>query len=275
MSTRLVTLGAVVLLVCLSGQEGKGQEASETKNPYSSAKDARQGDVFLRSWCATCHGRDARGGRGPDLTDGNFRHGSSDQAVFDTIKDGIPGTDMIGLTDLDDMSIWQLVAAIRAREKPVPLPEFTPQDVEAGRALFVKNNCSTCHWNGKVGGNRGVNFTTSTASVEYIRTSILDPDANFREVPGRDQHPNQKVVVVTTSGNTVVGRWLNETGAHILLADEQDDLRILPRDGIEVITKPRHSLMPTFKDSLNERQIERLVAYLFSIRKVPRQKESK
>jgi mono/diheme cytochrome c family protein len=263
-----------MLVVCLSmiNMEARGQSVVET--PYSSPKDADQGDHWLRSWCGTCHGRDARGGRGPDLTDGNFRNGDSDQDLYNNIKDGIPGTDMIGLVDVDDKIIWQLVSAIRAREKPIPPPSLEPEAIDAGRRLFTKHNCSNCHWNGKEGGRRGVDLSASTASVEYVRTSILDPDANFREVPIPAQHPNQQVVLVTASGKPIIGRWLNEDGSHILFMDDQDNLHTFSRDDIDVLSKPRNSLMPNFKDSVNERGLKQLVAYLFSIRKSPQQKGS-
>lgn len=88
-------------------------------NPYTtlrsdrtSPKDVRAGGELFSRECAQCHGSDARGGTGPDLTDGQFLRGSSDWALFRTISQGIPGTAMEE-RDLAPMAVWQLVAFVK------------------------------------------------------------------------------------------------------------------------------------------------------------------
>jgi len=41
--------------------------------------------------CASCHGTDARGGIGPDLTRKEFKFGKSDKTVTESISEGRPG----------------------------------------------------------------------------------------------------------------------------------------------------------------------------------------
>ena len=43
-----------------------------------SAADVQAGGDLFSHQCSQCHGADARGGSGPDLTNGQFRHGGSD-----------------------------------------------------------------------------------------------------------------------------------------------------------------------------------------------------
>src|SRR5260370_30041338 len=54
--------------------------------------DDSAGERLFRLHCAECHGLDGQGGRGPDLTRGVYRHGSTDQALYQTIAQGVAGT---------------------------------------------------------------------------------------------------------------------------------------------------------------------------------------
>src|SRR5260370_30779196 len=80
-------LAFAVVAVRLSAQE---------KNPFvGDARAANVGESQFRANCAFCHGLGARGGgRGPDLTRAQKRHGNSDSDLFRTINEGVPGTAM-------------------------------------------------------------------------------------------------------------------------------------------------------------------------------------
>lgn len=52
---------------------------------------AAAGQELYASTCAACHGADAKGGIGPDLTSANYKFGSSHDAVVSSIRDGRPG----------------------------------------------------------------------------------------------------------------------------------------------------------------------------------------
>ncbi|MCP5112639.1 MAG: c-type cytochrome, partial [bacterium] len=83
--------GIAVLIVALAAPPGFRLLAQEpeVRNPHTSAKDVAAGGRMYRSHCANCHGTEGEGGRGPNLTSGNFRHGGSDQDLYTTISDGI------------------------------------------------------------------------------------------------------------------------------------------------------------------------------------------
>src|ERR1700724_1732739 len=56
--------------------------------------DPTVGARLFHLHCAECHGPDGQGGQGPDLTRGQYRHGSTDDAIYKTISRGVPGTPM-------------------------------------------------------------------------------------------------------------------------------------------------------------------------------------
>lgn len=59
------------------------------------AKATKAGEFQFRINCAFCHGLGARrGGRGPDLTRAQKRHGSLDADLFRTTSQGVSGTAM-------------------------------------------------------------------------------------------------------------------------------------------------------------------------------------
>jgi len=89
---------------------------TEIHNPYGGSDAAVEEGRFLyiRMNCAYCHAFDGTGGMGPDLTDNQWRYGSSDVDVFNTIYRGrAKGMPAWGPVLTEDQ-IWKLVAYIRA-----------------------------------------------------------------------------------------------------------------------------------------------------------------
>ena len=236
-----------------------------TGNPHTSTSDVNQGRNFFRVFCARCHGLDARGAKGPDLTDGNFRHARNDEQLFRVIANGIPGTDMAGFgSDAeggDSETVWQMVSFIRAEEKNRGLSgkSVARGNVARGRLLFEKHKCATCHWTGRSGGRRGTNLSQLAAGADYVRRSLINPSAQIDD----DYQPLQ---IVRTDGRTVSGRRLNENTYFVLLMDEKERLITVPRDEIEELVRPKISLMPSYKDVLSPTDIEDLTAFVLSLR---------
>lgn len=70
--------------------------------------------LFNRTGCIACHGNNARGAVGPDLTDDEWMRQPTDEMIFNTIKNGRSGTVMSGFgTDLTDEQIWQIITWLR------------------------------------------------------------------------------------------------------------------------------------------------------------------
>src|SRR5262244_2386891 len=151
--------------------------AAQAKNPFSgNATTAKLGEYEFRANCAFCHGLGARGGgRGPDLTRTPKKHGDSDQEIFTTINDGVPGTAMppngatqqgVGMTPEE---VWQVITYIRSVEKKASAD--VPGNAANGKSLFYGNGaCGTCHMMNGKGGRLGPDLTAagSARSIEYL-----------------------------------------------------------------------------------------------------------
>jgi mono/diheme cytochrome c family protein len=117
----LAFLGSIVLFA-----QGNAAAAA-MKNPVAaSAESVAAGQETYRKSCAPCHGIKAEGGSGndlipasPDLTDEMWDHGSTDGAIFDNIKNGVPPEfNMTPWKDqLKDDQIWNVVNYLRSIAK--------------------------------------------------------------------------------------------------------------------------------------------------------------
>src|ERR1700751_4811506 len=88
-------LGVGLLLGMLIASPLAMAQATANDSAKTKAITVREGASLFRGNCSPCHGLNARGGgRGPDLTSGRWTHGSTDDAIFRTISQGVPGTDM-------------------------------------------------------------------------------------------------------------------------------------------------------------------------------------
>ena len=90
------------------------QLGQTTKNPYENNKEAiAEGHkLFVAMNCAGCHGYDATGGMGPDLTDKYWRYGGTPASVYQSIFEGRPqGMPSWGRA-LPPQEIWKIVAYV-------------------------------------------------------------------------------------------------------------------------------------------------------------------
>jgi mono/diheme cytochrome c family protein len=70
--------------------------------------------LYNRTGCIACHGNNARGAVGPDLTDDEWLRQPTDEMIFNTIRNGRSGTVMSGFAgDLTDEQIWQIITWLR------------------------------------------------------------------------------------------------------------------------------------------------------------------
>ena len=85
-------------------------------NPFANDPSAlaEGGKLFKQMNCAGCHGYDAKGGMGPDLTDAYWRYGGKAADIYKSIADGRPqGMPTWGHT-LPERQIWQLTAYVQS-----------------------------------------------------------------------------------------------------------------------------------------------------------------
>lgn len=257
-----VIVAATSATVPLIGQEDASLtlQKGAAENPFKSEADVEAGARVFRSSCVLCHGGDAKGGRGPDLTRGAFRHGSSDAALFRTIRLGIPGTDMVGAY-LPDSEIWRVVSYVRSLSEGAEAAEL-PGDPQRGAQIYAsRGGCSECHRVSGDGGRLGPDLTDVgwLRSPEYLEKSLLRP--------GEDLHPRYRTVrVVTREGREIRGVLRNEDTYSVLMLDENENLRAFSKADLLKVEKPQESLMPDFSTFFSEPDRQHLVAYLYSLK---------
>src|SRR6267142_1227813 len=136
----LVTLATLGTTTAAAGQA----QPRPAKNPFEGNQLAiTNGGAMFRTRCAGCHGPDARGYLGPDLT-GIWAAGYADDKVFDIVRRGVPGTEMTPADPqrVPDKEIWQVLAYLRTLSA-VP-PAVASGDAVNGERVF-RSNCSSCH----------------------------------------------------------------------------------------------------------------------------------
>jgi cytochrome c oxidase cbb3-type subunit 3 len=90
--------------------------ANEVSNPVGGDAGAIEDGhrLFMAMNCAGCHGYDAKGGMGPDLTDAYWRYGGTPSGIYNSIYEGRPqGMPAWGRT-LPALDVWKLVAFVQS-----------------------------------------------------------------------------------------------------------------------------------------------------------------
>jgi putative heme-binding domain-containing protein len=226
----------------------------------SSPEAIQQGAALFQTHCTYCHGARGQGGRGPDLTTGQYKHGGSDASLYATIRNGVRGTEMPAVRAADD-EVWKMVAFVKTLGTLAP-GEKAPGDAAAGKLIFEgKGGCRTCHAIGRDGGSLGPDLTGVglRRDLKYLEESLLKPEA---DVPIR----YRSIQVITKSGKTIAGIRLNEDDISIQLRDEQDNLRSFLKENLEEIRHDKPSLMPAYGSKLSSKEIDDVVSYLSSLR---------
>jgi mono/diheme cytochrome c family protein len=112
----------------LHAQAGNAAEAAKLKNPVrADASSIAAGKKLYDAQCAACHGSAGRGdGKGgmalnpkpSDLTDAEWKHGSTDGALFVAVRDGVEKTGMRGYASrMTPNDIWHVVNYVRTLSK--------------------------------------------------------------------------------------------------------------------------------------------------------------
>jgi cytochrome c oxidase cbb3-type subunit 3 len=252
---------------------------AQGKNPFAGdAKAIKVGESQFRANCAFCHGLGARGGgRGPDLTRAQKRHGNSDADLFRTINEGVPGTAMppngatqqgVGMTEEE---IWQVIAYIRSVEKKADATFMG--NAAHGKELFQGTaGCSTCHMIQGKGGRIGPDLSTtgSARSTEYLVESLRQPSKRLAqgisEAMKEFSQEYETVTVVTADGTKFMGVVLNEDHFTLQMMDTRENLHLFEKDKLRSFEKSRESLMPAYdQKTLSDKDLQDVVAYLLLV----------
>ena len=247
----------VFWLLLLSAVAARGQEA---RNPRTTPADVAAGAKIFRSHCAECHGLKGEGGRGPNLTTGNYFHGGTDADLYRNIAEGIPGTAMPSLFFPQEF-IWQVVAYVRSLSQ-ANAGAKPSGEAARGAKLFRERGCATCHLVGGEGGVQGPELSVigSQRSAEHLRQAILDPNASVAR-----EYWVAKITHRDGSGYT--GFILNQDTHTVQLLDFSKGLRSFARQDLRKFDIDKSSVMPSLKGQLSESDVNDLVAYLWSLRR--------
>ncbi|HZI27477.1 MAG TPA: c-type cytochrome [Gemmatimonadaceae bacterium] len=122
-----VSIAVIVWLAAVSFAAQGDPAHAAVKNPVMSTPESiAAGKALFTKTCAPCHGVNATGGSGndisppsPDLTDAEWQHGGTDGEIFFNVKEGIPPDLNMGpfKARLKDDDIWSVVNYLRSIAK--------------------------------------------------------------------------------------------------------------------------------------------------------------
>src|SRR5215510_3774817 len=168
---------SLVLSILITIAAPQPQQNLPKVNPFETEADIREGAALFQTHCSYCHGVHGEGGRGADLTAGEYRMGGSDPELFKTIRTGVPGSEMPAARVSDD-EIWRLVGYVK-RLGSQGLLEKAPGDAVVGEALYAKNGCSGCHKIRQSGTDLGpaLDDIGRRRGLAFLEESLVKPEA--------------------------------------------------------------------------------------------------
>ncbi len=259
-------MDASLLVSALILAQAATDAASAPQNEVArlSANDLEEGRALFQRHCASCHGMDGAGGRGPSLARPRLRRVSDDKALFDAIRDGIPGTEMPAVWMLSDAETWRVAGYVRSLGRVEA--EIAPGDVTRGRALYEGTaGCAACHIAVGRGTAVGPELTDVGArrGAAQLRESLTDPEAVL---------PDRFLLVRlrTRDGREWHGERVNEDVFTIQVRADDGQFRSFRKDELADIERQKgRSSMPSYRHLLSPDELDDLVAYLSSLRGQP------
>jgi len=233
--------------------------SAQQTNPFANDVMAvRAGRALFANRCADCHGADAKGFSGPDLTV-LWADGTSDDRVFQIIRDGVSGSIMPSST-APDQELWAIVTYVKSIST---VPEFLNDIGDAARGQEVfEARCTRCHRVAGEGGRIGPDLSRigRIRTRETLIQALRDPGA----VVGAGFRP---VTVVTADGERIRGVAKGEDAFSIQIMDTRQQLRGFRKADLSEVVREPGSLMPAFTDArLPQGDLDDVVRYLGTLR---------
>ncbi len=246
---------AAGLLMWATGT-GMAQPADTPVNPFANDPAAvAAGQKVFNSTCVVCHGESASGGRGPALNTGNFAHGAGDYDIFQTVRSGIPGSQMPSFSRLPADDVWRVVTYLKSLAGKTGGNEVATGDAKSGEALFFgAGNCAGCH---EVNG-KGAAVATDLSDEGNKALAAIQAGVNHKLPRGFRAQPHF-ADVTTPDGRTIHGFVTAEDSFTIaLLADGKNVA--LDKAHVRQISATADAL--PHGTTLSAKQVDDLVAYL-------------
>ena len=231
------------------------------KNPHLNDKASiRTGMLQYRVRCGDCHGLDARGYRGPDLS-AAIAGGATDERLFQTIRRGVPGTEMPS-SNAPDEDILMIIAYLRNLGGAAPA-EKAIGNIDNGAKLFAAQ-CTTCHRAAAVGRGGRLGPDLSRIGVARSRTALE------REIrtPSEWMAPGyETVTIVMKDGQRVRGTKKNEDAFSVQIMDTRERLQGYLRKDVQEVINEKESLMPAYgPQRLSDSDLQDLIGFLTTLK---------
>ncbi len=233
--------------------------AAQAGNPYDDDPAAiRAGRALFGNRCAECHGADARGLNGPDLTV-LWAMDTRDERVFQVIRDGVRGSVMPS-SSAPDQELWAIVAYLKSTSTVSPFAAGAG-DATRGSSRFA-STCARCHTVGGVGGIMGPDLSR----IGRVRTrgalarAIREPSASIAG-------GYRPVTLVTLEGERIRGVVKGEDAFSIQVVEIGGRLQGYLKQSLQEVVREERSLMPAFgADRLDDAALDDILAYLGTLR---------
>jgi putative heme-binding domain-containing protein len=249
------------LIPCALALAGACASSAQPKKPTNPLGDSPQlaeaGRLLYNRTCTGCHGPDGREGDRAPALDANRRYFRvSEAAIFDVVKNGIPGTVMPS-SGLSDNDAWKIVAFIR-NVRATASDLVVPGNVQNGMTVFTSTGgCSGCHMIRGQGGVLGPDLSSIGAQLSLKK--LHETLTKERPVP----NGYRPATVTTLQGETVSGVVRNSDAFSLQLLDKNGRLHLFDTKELRTVVYAEHSLMPhNFDKVLSADQYRDLVAML-------------
>jgi putative heme-binding domain-containing protein len=250
----------IALIASLASAAVTVTAQTPASNPFvGNAEAIRGGTALYRARCANCHGMDARGVRGPDLT-ALWVAGRTDDGIFGTVRKGVPGTEMPAINPRStDEDIWKILAYVKTLA--VPTQEAPKGNVENGARVF-RAACAGCHRVDAQGGRLGPDL--SRIGVSRTRAALT------RQIRGASEdflNGYEPVTLTMPNGQTVRGVKKNEDLFSVQIMDTRERIQGYVKGELRAFQNDTRSAMPVFgPERLNQNDLDDLLAYLATLR---------
>jgi putative heme-binding domain-containing protein len=236
-----------------------GRYLSESRNPAIGNPEAiEKGSKLYATSCAACHGPDGSGGRGPNLVRRPLWHPLSDEDIFRTIRNGVPGADMPP-TKLPDAETWDLVAFIHALIGPAS-ENRVPGDAAAGEQVFrgSKAACADCHSIRGEGGRLGPDLSNiGSRPLAVIKDAVLKRSKDLTLLG------EEPVTITLNNGQTIEGIARNRSNYSLQVVEKGGSLHLIRMEDVKELNIAQRSLMPNdYGKRLSPRELQDLLAFL-------------
>jgi len=222
----------------------------------------KQGASIYSPNCAPCHGPEGDGGKGANLAQPVLPRGADDAALFRTLQDGIPGTEMPRAWEMTDHEVWQVAAFVRTLGRVNASEAATGNPARGGELVRSKGRCLQCHVIAGEGVPMGPELSTIglRRNAAFLRKTLQDPKSTIPQ-------GYFYVELATYDGKRVSGFRLSEDTYSVQVRDLSGQLHSYFRTELAEYRKDAaRTPMPSFQGTFSDSEREDVIAYLLTQR---------